>query len=254
MTLLSRLLSICDDPSLYAAAKHAGNAQRKGCRGINYAGKPHILDAINILDEIWKAGTYVSPETIVRCWRKSQCLPVLDQCDIVNEVARSDKNTKQIDEAHLTLLCDRMKQLSVKMSALPDIPTMVQGSLADPSGHVTALNDDAMRSGLEFWIQVEENEAVQEAEIVEIVDNFIDNLKLSHQTESEQPISQQTESEQAQTSTSAPEPLSIASEPPSNVEIEQALESLVWHADSSKSEKNSLLCRRLSHEMFLERA
>ena len=103
LTLLSRLLSICDDPRLYAAAKHAGNAQRKGCRGINYAGKPHILDAMNILDEIWKAGTYVSPETIVRCWRKSQCLPVLEQCDIVNEVARSDKNTKQIDEAHLTL-------------------------------------------------------------------------------------------------------------------------------------------------------
>ena len=64
--------------------------------------------------------------------------------------AQSNKNTKPIDEAHLTLFCHTMKQLSVVMSALPDIQNMVQGSLADSSGDGAELTDNALGSGLEF--------------------------------------------------------------------------------------------------------
>lgn len=50
--LLASLLSICDDPCKYEAAVELGKTRVAGCRGIECADKPHVLDAMKIVVEV----------------------------------------------------------------------------------------------------------------------------------------------------------------------------------------------------------
>ena len=52
-----------------------------------FGNKPHILDAMEILVGLWKEETkYANREIPRRCWRKADCLPLLDQIEI-DEIA-----------------------------------------------------------------------------------------------------------------------------------------------------------------------
>ena len=52
-----------------------------------FGNKPHILDAMEILVGLWKEETkYANRDITRRCWRKADCLPLLDQIEI-DEIA-----------------------------------------------------------------------------------------------------------------------------------------------------------------------
>ena len=105
ISTLSRLLNIFDDDAKYTAAKEAAKTQRRGCKGIRHGMKPHIIDAIQILGEVWRSikSKYCSREAIVRCWRKSECLPTLNQIDLTNLEERHDKNVTTLLNHYLII-------------------------------------------------------------------------------------------------------------------------------------------------------
>jgi hypothetical protein len=72
--MLRQLLAIFDQPGGYEAAAEARKLVPKGQRGLAVGGKAHILDAMLILDNIWKEdGKYARVDGIRRCfchWNK----------------------------------------------------------------------------------------------------------------------------------------------------------------------------------------
>ena len=66
---LRQLLQICDVPGGYKQAAVCRARQKRGHKGIQYGGKPHILDCImTMLKQVWDGGEgrYVSTESICR--------------------------------------------------------------------------------------------------------------------------------------------------------------------------------------------
>jgi hypothetical protein len=75
--MLHKLLEIFDNEGGYEGAANIRKTVRRGQRGLDYGGKATILDAMNILDSIWKVdGRYAKEDGIRRCWRKAAILPL----------------------------------------------------------------------------------------------------------------------------------------------------------------------------------
>ena len=52
-----------------------------------YGGKPTVLDAMNLLLEVWSDNSkYLTNESIQQCWRKSDILSAMLNADINNSV------------------------------------------------------------------------------------------------------------------------------------------------------------------------
>lgn len=66
---LRYLLDIFDKEGGFEAAAVSRARQRRGCRGVQHGGKPHILDCMFMLKDVWggRTGRYVSTESIKRC-------------------------------------------------------------------------------------------------------------------------------------------------------------------------------------------
>jgi hypothetical protein len=47
--MLKSLLAICNDESLYEEALAAGTRARRGCKGLAYCSKAHLLDAMELM-------------------------------------------------------------------------------------------------------------------------------------------------------------------------------------------------------------
>jgi hypothetical protein len=60
---------------------------RADCQGLAYGGKATVLDAVEILNEIWNNdGKYATTDGIMCCWRKADILPISWEANINNEV------------------------------------------------------------------------------------------------------------------------------------------------------------------------
>ena len=95
MMLLEKLLGIFDIEGGYRRAFEARKKLRRGCKGIDYGGKPHMFDAMIMLNEIWKNdGKYASKIGVRRCWRKANILPPTWDCSINNDVGGESIRTK----------------------------------------------------------------------------------------------------------------------------------------------------------------
>jgi hypothetical protein len=69
VTMLENLLAICDDEALYDEPLLAGARARRGCKGLAYCNKAHVLDEMEILQPVWISDTkYAKTESIQRCW------------------------------------------------------------------------------------------------------------------------------------------------------------------------------------------
>ena len=70
---------VFDKEGGYEAAAASRARQRRGCRGLQHGGKPHLLDCMTMLKDIFiwggRSGRYVSTESIKCCWRKVDILP-----------------------------------------------------------------------------------------------------------------------------------------------------------------------------------
>jgi hypothetical protein len=95
--MLKKLLAICDDEELYKDAIEAGQKAQKGCIGLAHCGKAHLLDAAQILNQIWLVdGKYASNDSIKRCWRRSGILSVTYMADMNNDIGSAHQSRKGI--------------------------------------------------------------------------------------------------------------------------------------------------------------
>ena len=76
---LRYLLDIFDKEGGFKVAAASRARQRRGCRGLQHGAKPHLLDCMTMLKDIFiwggRSGRYVSTESIKCCWRKVDILP-----------------------------------------------------------------------------------------------------------------------------------------------------------------------------------
>ncbi len=69
VSMLRKLLAICDDEELYDEALIAGKKAPKGCKGLLFCGKAHLLNTMLIFDSIWSGSInkYCSEDSIKHC-------------------------------------------------------------------------------------------------------------------------------------------------------------------------------------------
>ena len=89
-TLLEHLLSIFDIEGGYLRAYAKRKKQKRGCKGIEFGGNPHLLDVTRVLKPIWEEDEdkYSRVDGIKSCWEKDNTLPVSWEYDINNDVGR----------------------------------------------------------------------------------------------------------------------------------------------------------------------
>ena len=75
--MLEKLLEICDNRELYNERKAEAALKRRGQKGLQFACKAHIVDAMNLLNNIWNSPVpkYCTTNMIQGCFRRSKCLP-----------------------------------------------------------------------------------------------------------------------------------------------------------------------------------
>jgi len=131
---LRQLLEIFDNPGGYEQAAVNRGRQRRGQKGIQYGGKPHILDCMTMIKHIWNGdvgGKYVSTESIRRCWRKADILPITWNMDIENEVghASTPQCKKVVSEDTCNELCNLMESIVLKADECCIDTTAAEGSI-----------------------------------------------------------------------------------------------------------------------------
>jgi hypothetical protein len=68
----------------------AGTRARRSCKRLDYCGKAHLLDAMEICLSIWNYdNTYTMEDLITRCWRKAGLLTVIEEADFENDIGHA---------------------------------------------------------------------------------------------------------------------------------------------------------------------
>jgi hypothetical protein len=174
MQLLGKLLAIFDVEGGHEAACHARMRQRNGCRGIDCGGKPHLLDAMLILFNLWEGdGKHATISGAKRCWRKSETLPVSWDNDINNDVGSESVSirdkTLSIDDSQA--LCALMGSLQVKAHASGiDAGRHAHGLQGSFLEEGALLSNTEMEVMVEIWTTIEDDPHVIDAEIDEAID------------------------------------------------------------------------------------
>ena len=132
--LLRTLLKIFDAPGGFEHAAKEREKQKRGCRGIYYRGKPHILDCMEMLKTIWDGEKYVSQESISRCWRKADILLVTWNADINNTVgsATTPQKNKVVNKDILDETCSLLGKIRVR-TEYSGVDTIVTAKILNDS-------------------------------------------------------------------------------------------------------------------------
>jgi hypothetical protein len=170
-TMLRRLLAICDDDSLYQEALEAGAKARRGCKGLEYCGKAHLLDAMEICASIWNEDSkYAKEDSIRRCWRKAGLLSAAEEADLENDIGRSTvpQRDKVISESDCLELCNLFTQLQCKVGAFEMLPTALEECLISEQ----KCTEVELTSIINNWIDIEDDRHVVEDEVLEAIEEF----------------------------------------------------------------------------------
>ena len=167
--MLSTLLDIFDAEGGYERAKVLRSRQRVGCKGLQFGGKATLLDAIEILKDIWDADAkYARSAGILRCWWKANILPIGWEVDIENAVGRAtvsekDKTLSDEDCEELCLLFERVHASAQSVSVeVTDGTNGLTGSFAEDP---VPFERDDWRKMANVWAFVEDDPVVLDAEV-----------------------------------------------------------------------------------------
>ena len=166
--ILMQLLEVFDKEGGYEEAARLRKSTRKGCRGLQLGGKATILDAMYILDEIWKNDArYALVTGIRRCWRKADILPIAMETLINQEEGSAGRNsTKVMSDEDCKELCGIMSKLQVKTRA-SGLNTNTDGHGLQNSfaGDENELTEEEMAIMAENWVDIEDQPLVMNAYI-----------------------------------------------------------------------------------------
>ena len=169
---LRQLLEIFDVPGGYEQAAVCRARQKKGQKGIQYGGKPHILDCMTMIKQVWDGGDgrYISSESIRRCWRKADILPISWNMDINNEVGHASRPEwkKVVSKETCNELCNLMNSIKLRANESSiDTTTAVGNVFRDTFVTDGDISNDDFHDMAEAWVDIEDNEDM----INEIVDD-----------------------------------------------------------------------------------
>jgi DDE superfamily endonuclease len=109
--MLQKLLDIFDAEGGFEGAANIRRTVRKGQRGLDYGGKATIVDAMYILDAIWKEDQrYARQDGTRRCWRKAGILPIHMNTTIDSELGSASMSlfNKTLPKEECDQLCELM--------------------------------------------------------------------------------------------------------------------------------------------------
>ena len=177
--MLNQLLDLFDEDGGYELAVERRKKQKPGCKGLAFGGKATVLDAIKILDSIWrKDSTYAKKDGIRRCWRKADILPSSWNADINNDVGSASlpECDKKLSEEDCSVLCNLMKSIQLK-AKVEKLDTSRSGANCFENSFV--CDPDAIymppTSWIDMatnWIDIEEDPDIIEDEIEEVIDEL----------------------------------------------------------------------------------
>ncbi|CAN0145462.1 unnamed protein product [Pylaiella littoralis] len=166
--MVIRLAALIEDWDTVRARKI-----RKGCRGLSDAGQATMLDVTEILSQKWES---FSDQTIVRCWLKATILPREHEDALKGRDTRLDREDK--DAAALDDLCDMVKKMSMPESAkgldARSMPRLLSDNLFVESA--SGLTEQEVRSAVETWLSVEDDEEVLREEVELEMEEVTENI------------------------------------------------------------------------------
>jgi DDE superfamily endonuclease/Tc5 transposase DNA-binding domain len=180
-TMLHKLLEIFDHEGGYEGAANMRKTVRRGQRGLAFGGKATILDAMNILNSIWRVdGRYAKEDGIRRCWRKASILPLHMNTTIDAELGRASTslNCRILKKEDCDELCELMTMLKVKATTdLLDCDkagVAFKDSFVSEADQYTAENYNEM---IHNWICIEDEEEVMNAVCNQEIEELESNAK-----------------------------------------------------------------------------
>ena len=174
---LRSLLEIFDSPGGYAEAARQRAVQRPGLKGLDFGGKPHLLDCMLILRKVWEnaSGMYVTKECIQRCWRKADILPISWNADINNEAGSATVpiRDKKISKEACEDLCSLFKNIRLR-AEVEALDTSTEEGSVFRNSFVTEkeMEKEDLELMVNTWVDVEDRKDV----IDSIVDEELDSL------------------------------------------------------------------------------
>ena len=172
---MSAYLDIFDDEAKYLELKKQGSRQRKGCNGLDFGGKPTVLDAMDISVAIWNNNDkYCTRECVQRCWRKADILPPSMTASIEQDVgSRHTDHAIKIEKEDLDDLVKSMSQLCSQTRQFAVVPAALEESFADKGNIECAIREGEAidSSAMAAWVLAEDDQVVIEVEITEAFEN-----------------------------------------------------------------------------------
>ena len=137
-------------------------------------GKAHILDAMQIINNIWNIdGKYASEIGIQRCWRKAGILPI-DMETTINQEHGSNsipRGLKTLSSEDCDLLCSLMETLHVK-AQLVDTEVEAYALSGSFAADELAPTREQLKVMAESWIDIEDQPEIIDAEVEELIEQL----------------------------------------------------------------------------------
>ena len=174
-TFLQYLLNMFDVEGGYELAAEQRKKQPKGCKGIFFGAKPHLLDVMKILKDIWDEDTPFSREEgIQRCWCKADILPPSWEAEISNAVgsAAMNKGKIKLSEEDCIALCGLIRALIIKTAETGVDTNTVAVALKDSFATEGAISDENLRSMALNWLHVEDDSDIVEAQYMDALEKL----------------------------------------------------------------------------------
>ena len=162
---LRSLLEIFDNEGGFEAAAASRARQKRGCRGLQHGGKPHILDCMVMLKHVWggRSDRYITSEGIKRCWRKADILPQAWNLDINNDVGRASipERQKVLSKKASDELCDLMSGIKLRAnSSYIDVSSSTTNVFKDSFVTDGDLSRDDIENMAEVWVDIEDDQDI----------------------------------------------------------------------------------------------
>ena len=136
-----------------------------------------MLDVTEILSQKWDS---FSDQTVIRCWLKATIVPREHENTFKGRDTRLDREDKEA--AALDDLCDIVKKMSMPESAKDlgarSMPQVLTDTLLVESA--SGLTEDEVRSAVNTWLSLEDDEEVLRAEIELEMKEVTENISKVH--------------------------------------------------------------------------
>lgn len=229
--MLEKLLTIFDCDGGFKWAYKRRKQQKRGLKGLAYGGRPHILDAMGILDMVWsRDGKYAKKKSILRCWRKAGILPISWECNINNDVGSGTmaERNKKISKEQSDELCSLLKKLQFKCKE-EKLDTSKEAIVLDGSlCQDEIFTDKELEDIVGNWVDIEDDPEIKSAEIDELLLQLETSVEIQETQETQETVQVSDESE------SDDEEATIDLPPPSYKECEHYITELGRYCKAEK--------------------